>query len=443
VTKISCLVLIAGAITVAAPSRAAEKDATEAPPPHEPADQAGSATSTTTAPAAAAKSGTDQRRRVEVGIVPLVGGDTDVGAGVGELSTIAGLPALPGSHAPYRWALESSAFISFKPGPSGGPSVVIPYQDYYVQWTAPSLMGGRLRLEARPSFTRETTQRYYGLGNASPAPASDVPARDFYGRTHPMLWARGRYRFWDRLNFGLGAYYTENWLNIPPDGTLGQQMREGTVTQRRLLGQDARHGVLLFETLALYDSRDDEIATEHGQFHQVKLRVSPRLNNEVPYSYQQLNVTSRFFYSAIPNRLVLAARVMGDVLFGDPPFYELARYDDTYALGGVNGVRGVPGQRYYGKVKVFGNIEARTRVGSFNLRGKRMLLGVAAFADAGRAWAELASHPELDGTRLGLKYGFGAGIRLQEGKTFVVRGDIAWSPDARPIGGYVNAGQMF
>ena len=214
-------------------------------------------------------------------------------------------------------------------------------------------------------------------------------------------------------------------------------------TVRRLLGQDARHGVLLFETLALYDSRDDEIATEHGQFHQIKFRLSPRLNNEVPYSYQQLNLTSRFFYSAIPDRLVLAARLMADVLFGEPPFYELARYDDTYALGGVNGVRGVPGQRYYGKVKVFGNVEARTRVGSFSLRGKRMLFGVAAFADAGRAWAELASHPELDGTGLGLKYGFGAGIRLQEGKTFVVRGDIAWSPDARPIGGYVNAGQMF
>jgi len=25
----------------------------------------------------------------------------------------------------------------------------------------------------------------------------------------------------------------------------------------------------------------------------------------------------------------------------------------------------------------------------------------------------------------------------------VVRGDVAWSPDARPVGGYVTAGQAF
>jgi len=64
--------------------------------------------------------------------------------------------------------------------------------------------------------------------------------------------------------------------------------------------------------------------------------------------------------------------------------------------------------------------------------------------DVGRAWTELGrSHPELDGTGWGLKYGLGGGLRLTQGKTFVVRGDLAWSPDARPIGGYVNAGQMF
>ena len=385
----------------------------------------------------------DQRRRVEFGIVPLVGGDTDVGAGVGQLSTLAGLPASPATHAPYRWALESSAFISFKPGPAGGRAVTIPYQDYYVQWTAPALMGGRLRLEARPSFTHESTQRFYGLGNASVAPPDDVRGRDFYGRTHPMVWARARYRVWDSFYLGLGAYYTQNWLDIPAQGTLGQQMRGDDVTVRRLLGTDASHGVLLFETLALFDSRDNEIATERGQFHQIKLRVSPHVGPSVPYSYQQINVTSRFFHSVIPDRLVLAARVMADVQLGNPPFYELARYDDTFALGGVNGVRGVPGQRYYGKVKVLGNAEARARIGASTLFGKWMMFGVAAFADAGRAWAEWASHPELDGTGWGLKYGFGGGLRLQQGKTFVVRGDVAWSPDARPIGGYVNAGQMF
>jgi hypothetical protein len=396
------------------------------------------------ADAAAAPTKAPERRRTELGIVPLVGGDTDVGIGVGGLSSIAGLPATwKGS--PYRWALDSSAFISFKTESEGGNHLVIPYQDYYVQWTAPELLDGRLRLEARPSFTRDTTLRYYGIGNASPAPSgSDVPSRDFYGRTHPMVWARGRYRFWDYMNFGLGSYYTQSWMTVPASGTLAMQMASGDPVVRRLLGEARTHGVLLFETLLLYDSRDDEIDTERGQFHQIKLRISPRINGEVPYAYRQVNVSSRFFRTLIPNRLVVAARLLGDVFFGDPPFYELARYDDTNALGGTSGVRGVPAQRYYGKVKIVTNWEARVRIGSFRLFSKQMTIGVAAFADVGRAWTELtASHPELDGTGWGLKYGLGGGVRLTQGKTFVVRGDVAWSPDARPIGGYVNAGQTF
>jgi hypothetical protein len=35
------------------------------------------------------------------------------------------------------------------------------------------------------------------------------------------------------------------------------------------------------------------------------------------------------------------------------------------------------------------------------------------------------------------------GLRLQQGQAFVVRADLALSPDARPLGAYVTAGQLF
>jgi len=298
-------------------------------------------------------------------------------------------------------------------------------------------------MEARVSFTTETTQRFYGLGNASVAPAADVPARDFYGRTHPMVWVRARYRIANQFHAGFGAYYTQNWLTVSADSTLAQQMMTGDETVRRILGRASSHGVLVLEPLLLYDGRDNEIAPDKGWYHQIKLRMSPAFGDALPYQYFQINATSRVYVTVIPERLVLAARVVADVQLGDPPFYELARYDDTYALGGGNGVRGVPGQRYYGKVKVFSNWEARSRLVELTLLGKHLTLGLAVFFDIGRAWTELASHPELDGTGWGLKFGMGGGLRLQEGKTFVVRGDLAWSPDARPVGGYVTVGQMF
>jgi outer membrane protein assembly factor BamA len=381
-------------------------------------------------------------RRVELGLVPLAGGDTDVGVGVGVLSTVA---AVAPGYKPYRWALESAGFISFK---RSNGAFIIPYQDYSVQWTAPQLLGSkRLRLEVRPSYTRETTQRYYGLGNNSPAPVQDLLVRDDYGRTHPTLWVRSLYRFWDHFHAGLGTSYTQNWLVVGPQSILGQQMANGDPNDpavKELLGDSARHAVLLLEGILEWDTRDSETVPETGQLHVLRMRLSPRITDaNMPYQYQQVNVSSRYYYSMIPTRLVLAVRAVADMQFDHPPFYELARYDDTFALGGQNGVRGVPGQRYYGKIKIFGNFEVRARLFQFTWWSKSMTLGAAAFFDAGRSWADWGSHPALDGTGWGLKYGTGGGLRLQEGKTFVVRADVAWSPDARPIGGYVGAGQMF
>ena len=196
-------------------------------------------------------------------------------------------------------------------------------------------------------------------------------------------------------------------------------MAYGNPVTQEILDHPKRHGVLLFEALLLYDSRHGEIDTERSQFHQLKLRVSPHLGDEIPYGYQQINLTSRFFYSVIPDRLVLAARAVADIQIGNPPFYEVARYDDTYALGGVSGVRGVPAQRYYGKVKVFstGELHGSCRPAS-GLRGKQPdPSGRPAFVDVGRAWTELADRiPELDGTGWGLKYGVGGGLRLQRAR---------------------------
>lgn len=91
-----------------------------------------------------------------------MGGDTDVGIGVGQLSNIA--RASPGVK-PHVWRIESAGFISFKTrsGPGSASGIVIPYQNIILTMTDPHFLTERLRLEFRPSFTRETTQRFLGL----------------------------------------------------------------------------------------------------------------------------------------------------------------------------------------------------------------------------------------------------------------------------------------
>jgi hypothetical protein len=75
--------------------------------------------------------------------------------------------------------------------------------------------------------------------------------------------------------------------------------------------------------------------------------------------------------------------------------------------------------------------------------GVQRRLGLVAFVDSGRLWADYASHPDLDGTGLGLKYGLGGGLRIASGKTFMLRFDLAWSPQKPGTSGYLLAGHMF
>src|SRR5205807_142800 len=99
---------------------------------------------------------------------------------------------------------------------------------------------------------------------------------------------------------------------------------------------------------------------------ELDFKWSPGGTGKLPFRYGQATLNLRGYVPFFTPRMTLAARLVGDVLFGEVPFFELPRYEDTYAVGGAQGVRGVPAQRYYGKVKVFGNVEMRARVIDFH-----------------------------------------------------------------------------
>jgi len=171
--------------------------------------------------------------------------------------------------------------------------------------------------------------------------------------------------------------------------------------------------------------------------------VNPGGAHPFPFFWGRVDLTFRGYFPLIPNRLTMAGRLVIDALFGEPPFYELSRLRETQAIGGGRGLRGVPAGRYYGMVKVFSNLELRSELFGFDFLSKHNIFGLTAFVDTGRLFAHYEYEPELDGTGLGLKYGIGGGIRLTAGRSFVVRADVAWSPDANPIGAYLLAGHPF
>jgi hypothetical protein len=376
----------------------------------------------------------------ELNVIPIAGGDSDVGVGAGAVGDLASLE--PGSP-PYRWRLEATALTTFK---IRGGNLVLPYQDEFLQLTLPRLgRQGSLRLDARAAFTDEVTLKYYGIGNASPPRPPGVAVELLeYARLHPTLSVETRVRIASHFGLLIGSAYTYNRLTVSADTLLAQQQAAGLPAVRALLGDFGAHGVEVLTFEAQWDSRDDETVTRHGQLHTLRFRASPRVSGALPYEYERLTLATRFYATVVERWLGVSCRFVGDTLLGTPPFYELARFDETPAIGGGKAVRGVPAQRYYGKVKVFGNLEAVSEVWPFSIKDKPFVLGLAAFVDAGRTWTELTRrHPDLDGTGLGLKYGIGGGLRLQEGHTFIVRLDVAWSPDASPVGAYFAAGQIF
>jgi outer membrane protein assembly factor BamA len=374
----------------------------------------------------------------ELTLVPAAGGSTDIGVAVGYF---AALTRIEEGYVPYLWNLESAGLVSFGLDDGG---VDIPLIDVYGKLTVPRFLGRPVALDVRPSFTDEQTLYYYGMGDASSAspPPGQSTTYFRYARMHPSLLADVRFRLFDHVAAITGLRYTGSWYDVPAGSKLARDIESGSREVRALIGPTTPSQVGLFIYGFQLDTRDSEVTPHDGTFDEVKLKVSPGGDSTFPYRYAEASANLRG-YVPVSKRVTLAGRIVGDVLVGNPPFGELPRFEDTYAVGGSNGVRGVPQERYYGKVKVFGNVELRTRLFDFHALSKPMSFGFEAFFDGGRVWADTAPHPELDGTGLGLKYGVGGGARLTSGTAFVLRADVAWSPDATPIGAYVTAGEMF
>ncbi len=385
---------------------------------------------------------TVREKGTEVSVVPFAGGDTDYGAGAGLIGAIEHYA--PG-HAPYEWRFETAGAASFK-GSEGESLLVSPFQDVYLQLgyiATPSM-----RVLLRASYTNQSMLTFSGVGNDSPVPVAEN-ARTGDDGYFDWSWAHPTVSFGVRLKLAKPVFllfsnsYSLNWFRLPEQSKLRDDVAGTGGVPAGLVRGIETHGLFLNEYAIQYDSRNGEVDPRDGQYHQLGQRFAPGGVTGVDHRYGQTNLTLRFYTTPFDPYLTLATRLVVDLLYGDVPFYELGRVERTFAFGGPNAVRGVQGQRYYGKVKTFGSVEARMRILPFSAWGKPMVLGLATFVDAGRLWADYHRHPELDGEGLGLKYGIGGGPRLLVGQVLMLRGDVAWSPDANPVSGYLLGGHAF
>jgi len=319
----------------------------------------------------------DQAEHTETNFVPVFGGSTDLGLGGGYFL---GIARVKKGIDPYLWNIDSSGLITFK---YSSGKLTVPYQDLYARLTIPRLFGAPLRLELRPSYTWESVD-YFGMGNASSVAGQNTSSDHFkYTRGHPQFDVDVRGKIADHFAGHVGFRYIQNIIRVAADSKLADDQRTGSEEVKHLNGTTGSSAVVLFKYGLQWDTRDNETSSHRGSFDTLDVKLSPGGTTEFPYRYGEATLNLRGFTALGTERVTLAVRAVGDWMFGGVPFYELARFDDTYAVGGSLGVRGVPAQRYYGRLKALGNVELRLEAVSFHALGKPLVLGFVPFFDGG------------------------------------------------------------
>jgi hypothetical protein len=188
------------------------------------------------------------------------------------------------------------------------------------------------------------------------------------------------------------------------------------------------------------DTRDFEPDPASGVLGQITTELSSRALAS-DFDYQRVTTSLSGYYSPIPDvtRLILAARGLYSMQFGDVPFFSLntlaTNGADLSGLGGFNSIRGYKRNRFIGDHAALFNAELRWSFYEFFVGTQHLRLGVNAFYDTGRVYddVELSFDDWKDGR--------GVGILLAWNLSTIVRFDYAVSDEDSIV--YVELGHSF
>ncbi len=385
-------------------------------------------------------------KRFEPAGFPILGGNSDIGFEFGGVLT---LTRFADGKRPYAWNMDLVLTASVKDLPTG---TGIAQQSYLWQLDVPALDGGRLRLNPMVQYSRTINEGYFGVGNATPGVRPAGATGQFFQYVHEETGIRHVTRYVLEAPVDLMLSTTVRYVDptIYPGSQLAHDVGASAPNGSPLLVGVEPLGVFGQAAGIVYDTRDTEVFTRSGAFHQIGVKFAQAVPDASIHYGEAGAILASF--TPLGDSLVLAARGVVDFQFGKVPFYDLYQggvfVPDTMP-GGSSGVRGVPQGRYLGPIKVVGNVELRSLWLGFHVFGQTLHLGNDVFFDAGRLWSDYTFRSPLDGNGLGLKWGAGGGLYLLWGQAALFRVEAAYSPDAEsenpgfPLGIYVEDGVMF
>ena len=363
----------------------------------------------------------------ELAGVPALNYDADEGFGYGAIVEVYNYGI---GVQPYRYTIQPTVFLTTEGR-----------RDFTLFFDAPSLLPGGWRMSAFVGSEEQRAQPYYGVGNGTPYDAEAEKG------ANPYFYRFGRKRFRATADFQhriasssarllVGGGASRATIDLTPfdSGT--------TLLATELAGRVPKPEQSNYLRAGLvWDTRDREIGPHRGTWAEALVQRSVKALG-ASQDFTRWTATVRQ-YVPVSRRVTFAQRLLAQGIEGDASFHELATIQSSYkqqeGLGGAGSVRGLPKSRYVGKGMLLSNSELRWRAAEFTLRGRPSSLSLSAFVDAGRVWSDRF---ELSTALRDLHAGYGGGVRLGFGPSFIVSADVGHSNESTAPA-YIGLGWMF
>jgi len=380
--------------------------------------------------------------------LPLVGYDTNTGAGlgVGAHYTITGSRSDSlFAYTPYRHRFYAQTYFT-----TGG------YQQHILSYDGFYVGDSPYRLRAVLTYERNIAANYFGTGTSALADLS------YRGRSYSTYDAavaaagQNYYRFTyerpqgqvllERTFFGgrVRALYGVN-VQYESVATYGATTKLGADCAAAIVsGCEGGWNNTLRAGIS-YDTRDFDPDPNSGIFVDSTGAWSAKGFGSYA-NYVRWTTAARAYVSPLPDLtdLVLAGRVFYSIQSAAVPFFTMNTlamaggtddFTDQTGLGGERTLRGYRQDRFIGVVEAGANVEVRWTFAKFPVLRQHFSLQVAPFVDSGRVFDQVGL--SLDDW----KVAGGAGLRIGWNRSTIIMLDYGISPEGTSF--YIDFGMPF
>jgi hypothetical protein len=315
-----------------------------------------------------------------------------------------------------RYNKTTGIFPAFRvfgyPSPERRYSVVVAKsttkdEDYELEYTDRSFWEGRGFLLASFLHEADSTERFFGFGNDSPAERPHPGRRsgpgnlggesnytdvDTQAQATPGVWVLPFANLSYRMRIRRYGIERGQVHDIPFVGTAHPEAR----------GRGLEGGVFWAHQIALtYDSRDSTDIPTHGALGILYSEITDKRIGSAK-SFVKFGADWRDFIPLHKDNPVLALHALANYVSGDrdTPFWELS------SLGGRRALRGFGSHRFIDFNRSLATAELRTRVYQRRLFGVNLEIEVAPFTEAGQVFRHVTASPVDD-----LHFVYGVGFR--------------------------------